>query len=68
MFGNADMLRFLDPSLPQRKLCQNLLELGVVDATERLQVERLNNYALLNGAGEFAVSRTHIVLNSRLPW
>jgi hypothetical protein len=29
----------LDPSLPQRKLYQNLRRLGVVNAPERLQVE-----------------------------
>jgi hypothetical protein len=59
----------LDPSLPQRKLYQNLRGLEVVNAPERLQVEmdveRLNNYflarPLLNGAGEFAVSRTNNV-------
>jgi hypothetical protein len=46
-----------------------LLELGVVNAPVRLQVEldveRLNNYfftrPLLNGADEFAVSRTNNV-------
>jgi hypothetical protein len=59
----------LDPSLPQRKLYQNLRGLEVVNAPERVQVEmdveRLNNYFLttpfLNGAGEFAVSRTNNV-------
>jgi hypothetical protein len=38
----------LDPSLPKRKLYQNLCGLGVLNAPERLQVEmdgeRLNNY------------------------
>jgi hypothetical protein len=56
----------LDPSLPQRKLYHKLLELEVVNAPEKLQVamdvDRLNNYfltrPLLNGAGEFSVSRT----------
>jgi hypothetical protein len=56
----------LDPRLPQRKLHQNLRELGVLNAPEgpqvEMNVERLNNYflirPLLNGAGEFAVSRT----------
>jgi hypothetical protein len=55
----------LDPSLPQRKLYQNLRGLGVVNAPERLQVEmdveRFYNYfltrPLLNGAGEFAMSK-----------
>jgi hypothetical protein len=59
----------LDPSFPQRKLYHNLRGLGVVNAPERLQVEmdveRLNNYfltrPLLNGAGEYAVSRTNNV-------
>jgi hypothetical protein len=60
-FGSVN----LDPSLDQRKLYQNLRGLGVVNAPERPQVEmdveRLNNFfltrPLLNGAGEFAVSR-----------
>jgi hypothetical protein len=59
----------LDPSLPQRKLYQNLRGLGIVNASERPQVEmdveRLNNYfltrPLLNGAGAFTVSRTNNV-------
>jgi hypothetical protein len=59
----------LYPSLPQRKLYQNLRGLEVVNAPERLQVEmdveRLDNYfltrPLLNGAGELAVSRTNNV-------
>jgi hypothetical protein len=59
----------LDPNLPQRKLYQNLRGLGVANAPERLQVEMdvecLNNYfltrPLLNGAGEFVVSRTQNV-------
>jgi hypothetical protein len=59
----------LDPSLPQRKLYQNLRGLGVVNAPERLEVEidveRLNNYfltrPLLNGGSEFAVYRTNNV-------
>jgi hypothetical protein len=63
MFRNADMLMAwlkrkyggfvsvnLDPSLPQRKLYQNLRGLGVFNAPERLQVEmdaeRLNNLFL----------------------
>jgi hypothetical protein len=60
---------YLDPSLPQRKLYQNLRVLGFVNAPERpqveLDVERLNNYfltrPLLNEAGEVAVSRTNNV-------
>jgi hypothetical protein len=64
----------LYPSLPQRKLYQNLRGLEVVNAPERLQVEmvveRLNNYfltrPLLNGAGELAVSRTIMCLNSEV--
>jgi hypothetical protein len=59
----------LDPSLLQRKLYQNLRGLGFVNAPERPQVEmdveRLNNYfltrPLLNGAGEFTMSRTNNV-------
>jgi hypothetical protein len=59
----------LNPSLPQRKLYQNLRGLGIVNAPEKLQaemvVERLNNYLvtkpLLNEAGEYAVSRTNDV-------
>jgi hypothetical protein len=42
----------LHPSLPQRKLYQNLRGLEVVNAPER---------PLLNGAGEFAVSHTNNV-------
>jgi hypothetical protein len=56
----------LDPSLSQRKLYQNLRELGVVNTPERLQVKmdvvRLTNYfltrPLMNGAGGVSVSRT----------
>jgi hypothetical protein len=58
----------LEPGLPQRKLYQNLRGLGVVNAPERPQVETdvecLNNYflkPLLNGTGEFAVSRINNV-------
>jgi hypothetical protein len=59
----------LNPSLPQRRLYQNLRGLGVVKAPARLQVEmdveRLSNYfltrPLLNGVGEFAVSCTNNV-------
>jgi hypothetical protein len=60
----------LDPSLPQRKLYQNLRGLEVVNAPEKLQVEmdleRLNNYFLRRPLLNGAVSSHKMCLNSLL--